>query len=92
MHITLTRIKRKYEARNPKFETNPKYKCSNVQNMEPKLFEITMFVDSVLVICILKIENLFAAYALRTVRISIFGFRIYFLPEKTRISELRYYA
>jgi hypothetical protein len=22
----------KFEYRNPKFETNPKYKCSNVQN------------------------------------------------------------
>ena len=42
-----------------------------------------MVEDSVLVICILKIENLF--------RISIFGFR-FFLPEKTRILQLRNYA
>ena len=28
----MTLLQRKFEARNPKFETNPKSKCSNVQN------------------------------------------------------------
>ena len=65
-----------------------------------------MVVDSVLVICILKIENLFRistcpplpemlAYKMHAVRgfgRRVFGFRIYFLPEKTRISQLRSYA
>ena len=50
---------RKAEIRSTKSETNPNYKCSNVQNMETKLFDMIMVVNSVLVICILKIENLF---------------------------------
>jgi hypothetical protein len=87
-------MNRKNEARNPKLETNPKYKCSNVQNMESKLFDIIMVVDSVLVIWILKIENLFRistcpplpemlAHKLNAVSgvgRRVFGFRICFLP------------
>jgi len=56
----------KYEARSTKYET-----ISNYQNSK----EITCSI----VLNIMKFENsdLFAAYALKTVRISIFGFRIY---------------
>ena len=43
--VNLTRINRKSEARNSKLETNPKYKYSNVQNMESKLLEIIMVAD-----------------------------------------------
>ena len=50
LFLLLTRINRKSEALNSKSETNPKYKCSNAQNMESKLFEIIVLVHSVLVI------------------------------------------
>ncbi len=57
MAIPLTRMNRKSEARNSKLETNPNYKCSNVQNMEIKLFEVTYRAHIVFVIWVLKIVS-----------------------------------
>ena len=74
----------KFEYRNPKQCAN--FQSSNDQNVRNHIPERTQCIEHLEI----RVLNLFAAHALKTVRISDFEFRILymaktFLPEKTRI-------
>jgi len=63
---TLTRINRKYETRNSKYETNPKFKNSNVSNeinVVTKLSSIQTFVNACLSVLYEDANKCFAQFA-----------------------------
>jgi len=62
----LTRINRKYETRNSKYETNPKFQNSNVSNkitVVTKLNSIQIFVDACTLVLYKDANKCFAQFA-----------------------------
>jgi len=62
----LTRINRKYETRNSKYETNPKFQNSNVSNkitVVTKLYSIQIFVNACLLVLYKDANKCFAQFA-----------------------------